>query len=89
MRRTVLMTFLKEAADAAFALMLLTPHDERRLAGPSPGLAAHCARQNVVFEFGYFVGLLGHERVMMLVAVTTFESQRAAYGRSGHTPPRA
>lgn len=53
--RTVFEKFLDEAADAAFALVLLTPDDVGRLASESSASLENRARQNVVLEFGYFV----------------------------------
>lgn len=64
--RTLMAKFMEEAKDGtAYAVVLVTPddigraisdsHDERR------------ARQNVVFEFGFFVAHLGPERVCALL----------------------
>ncbi len=52
-------------ADVGFAVVLLTPDDEGALRGEdgSPGLRA---RQNVIFELGFFIGRLGRERVCAL-----------------------
>lgn len=55
---------LQVASDVAFAVVLLTPDDEVRHAGA----IERRARQNVVFELGYFIGLLGRERVCALYA---------------------
>ena len=61
---TVIEKFEREA-DADFAIVLLTADDEGSLKGqgqpPEPR-----ARQNVVFEFGYFFGALGRGRVVAL-----------------------
>ena len=51
--------------DVDFAVVLLTPDDTGNLAG-SPGEAKPRARQNVIFEFGFFVGKLGRPRVFVL-----------------------
>lgn len=64
--RTILEKFLAEAADAAFAIVLLTSDDYGNLQGATP--LNPRARQNVVLEFGYFVGLLGRSRVVALVS---------------------
>lgn len=50
-------------ADVGFAVVLLTADDRgaRRGQDPSPR-----ARQNVIFELGYFIGRLGRERVCAL-----------------------
>jgi predicted nucleotide-binding protein len=49
--------------DVAFAIVLLTPDDEGCEKGGKPRPRA---RQNVVFELGYFVGVLGRNRVCAL-----------------------
>jgi predicted nucleotide-binding protein len=43
-----------------FAIVLLTPDDEGRVKG---GTLAPRARQNVMLELGYFIGLLGRQNV--------------------------
>jgi len=62
--RTVIEKF-EGSADVDFAVVLLTPDDIGYLAddfdNPKPR-----ARQNVVFELGYFVGRLGRSRVCAL-----------------------
>jgi predicted nucleotide-binding protein len=53
-------------ADVGFAIVLLTPDDK---GGPQNGDASDLkprARQNVVFELGYFIGRLGRNRVCAL-----------------------
>ncbi len=60
----ILGKLLSHAQQAAFAVVLLTPDDEggkRGSASDSPR-----ARQNVVFELGMFIGLLGRDRVAAL-----------------------
>lgn len=55
---TIIEKFLKHSPNAVFALALLSPDDacgEKKR-----------ARQNVIFEMGYFVGKLGRERVRAL-----------------------
>lgn len=63
--RTIIEKFEKNA-DVGFAVVLLTPDD----AGGKQGLVASMlkprARQNVVFELGYFIGKLGRSRVCAL-----------------------
>ena len=62
--RTVIEKF-EGSADVDFAVVLLTPDDVGHLrdgsAEPKPR-----ARQNVIFELGYFVGRLGRSRVCAL-----------------------
>jgi predicted nucleotide-binding protein len=50
-------------ADVGFAVVLLTPDDTGCVKGGTP---APRARQNVLLELGYFIGLLGRERVCAL-----------------------
>jgi predicted nucleotide-binding protein len=66
--RTVIEKFEDYAADAAFAVILLTgddvggvkaTDDEPQSLNPRP-------RQNVVFELGFFIGALGREHVAVL-----------------------
>lgn len=61
--RTIIEKF-EHYADVSFAVVLLTPDDEGRPVGKDDYLPR--ARQNVVFEFGYFVGKLGRDRVCAL-----------------------
>lgn len=63
--RTIFEKFLDEAADAAFAVVILAPEDVGRLR--AGGTERQRARQNVIFELGYFVALLGRDRVVALV----------------------
>ena len=64
---TVIEKFEHYAAQAGFALVLLTPDDVGSL-GSSTESAQSRARQNVIFELGYFVGKLGRSRVRTLKA---------------------
>ena len=63
--RTLITKFSEEAAGVGFAVVLITPDD--------PGKAERAvdlgprARQNVVFELGFFIGKLGPERVVAVV----------------------
>lgn len=63
--RTIIEKF-EDHAQVGFAVALLTPDDVGSLKGegtnPNPR-----ARQNVIFEFGYFIGKLGRKRVCALV----------------------
>lgn len=65
--RTIITKFRDEATSVGFAIVLMTPDD----VGGVPGLAMnrlkHRARQNVVFEFGFFIGKLGADRVAALM----------------------
>ena len=59
--RTIIEKF-EQHADVEFAVVLLTPDD---LGGPQSGdgVLEPRARQNVIFELGYFIGRLGRDRV--------------------------
>lgn len=61
--KTIIEKF-EEYSDVGFAVVLMTPDDFGGLSGEEP---QNRARQNVVFELGYFIGKLGRNRVMALV----------------------
>ncbi|UXU90786.1 nucleotide-binding protein [Burkholderia sp. S-53] len=65
--RTILSKFQDEASRAAFAVILITPDDRGGVAGADPSAYQARARQNVVFEFGFFAGSLGLKHVCALV----------------------
>ena len=63
--RTIIEKFEDCADEASFAIVLLTPDD----VGASVNDKAHLkyrARQNVIYEWGYFSGSIGRERVCVL-----------------------
>ena len=62
---SVIEKFERYAAQAGFALALFTPDDVGSL-GSSTESTQSRARQNVIFELGYFVGKLGRSRVRAL-----------------------
>ena len=62
--RTIIEKF-EQHAQVGFAVALLTPDDVGALRDKSNDLKPR-ARQNVVFELGYFLGRLGRERVCAL-----------------------
>lgn len=62
--RTIIEKF-EAYADVGYAIILLTPDDMGGLASEKPELNLR-ARQNVVFELGYFIGKLGRKRVCAL-----------------------
>ena len=62
---TIIEKFEQHASDAACAIVLLTPDDVGR-SKVEEELRPR-ARQNVVFELGYFAGLLGRRQVIALV----------------------
>ena len=61
--RTIIEKF-EEHAQVDFAIALFTPDD---LGGLEGGNLQHRARQNVIFEFGYFIGKYGRKRTLALV----------------------
>lgn len=62
--RTIIEKFEDYASEVAFAVVLLTPDD---LAGAIDSSSPSTrARQNVIFELGYFVGKLGRGRACLL-----------------------
>lgn len=62
--RHLLLKFQEESEGATFAVVLITPDDEGALVGGTPRKRA---RQNVVFELGFFIGKLGAPNVAALV----------------------
>ena len=60
-----LMEKLEFNSDVAFAVVLLTPDDVGKARDDEQ--VNPRARQNVIFEFGYFVGRLGRKRVCAIV----------------------
>lgn len=64
--RTLIVKFQEVAAGADFAVVLITPDDVGGLSGGQKLQAR--ARQNVIFELGFFVGKLGPKKVCALVS---------------------
>lgn len=64
--RTIITKFQEEAADIGFAVIVITPDDLGKAAN-DPSEAKLRARQNVVFELGFFIGALGPDRVAALI----------------------
>lgn len=61
---TIIEKFERHADASHYAIVLLTPDDEGRLAGT--GQPQPRARQNVILELGYFFGKLGRKRVVVI-----------------------
>ncbi len=56
---------LKHHSNVAFVVVLLTPDDVGGVKGDKKAIRPR-ARQNVIFELGYFIALMGHSRVCAL-----------------------
>jgi predicted nucleotide-binding protein len=67
--RHLLTKFREESAGATFAVVLMTPDDIGGIAEADAGLQPR-ARQNVVFELGFFIGKLGPGNVAALLKST-------------------
>ena len=63
--RTIIEKF-EDHADVGFAVVLLTGDDRGGPTGNAYDAQSPRARQNVVFELGYFIGRLGRKRVCAL-----------------------
>lgn len=64
--RALITKFQEVADDIGFAIVLMTPDDVGGLDGD--GQQHPRARQNVIFELGFFIGALGPDRVAALVS---------------------
>lgn len=62
--QTIIDRFEEQAGEAGFAIVLLTPDDVG--SSKATGKRKLRARQDVIFELGYFLGGLGGERVCAL-----------------------
>lgn len=62
--RVLFEKFIEESDDAGFAIILMTADDYGGLKGSD---SSPRARQNVVFEYGYFVGRLGRKNVCVIM----------------------
>lgn len=63
--RTIIEKFI-ELSDVGFGIVLLTPDDRGGKASDPFDTQQARARQNVIFELGYFIGKLGRKRVAAL-----------------------
>lgn len=86
--RTLIEKFEKHASEVSYAIIVLTADDKGCRADETSTRAR--GRQNVIFEMGYFYGLLGRDRVSVLlrpgvekpsdvdgIAYITFDDDRA------------
>jgi predicted nucleotide-binding protein len=62
--RTIIQKFT-EYSDVGFAIILLSPDDQGQKIGGGFDLKSR-ARQNVIFELGFFIGRLGPDRVLVI-----------------------
>ena len=67
--RTIIEKFT-DYSDVPFAVVLFSPDDEGRLRDVNKSELKPRARQNVVFELGYFLGKLSRQRVLALFKQT-------------------
>ncbi|MEC0266714.1 nucleotide-binding protein [Paenibacillus anseongense] len=58
---------LERVSEVGYAIVLLTPDDIGRAKASKPEEEKHRARQNVIFEWGYFVAKLGRKNVFALL----------------------
>lgn len=63
--RSIYEEFLQLARECEFAFIILTPEDKTVAFGASSEDSFR-ARQNVIFEMGWFFGVLGRERTRLL-----------------------
>ncbi|WP_066839185.1 TIR domain-containing protein [Rufibacter ruber] len=71
--RTIIEKFT-ENSDVSFAIAILSADDIAYARNENPENLRYRARQNVIFELGYFIGKLGRDRVLALhEAVEDFE----------------
>jgi predicted nucleotide-binding protein len=64
---TIIEKFERHSGDVAFAVILLTADDVGGLADAPDSRLDHRARQNVIFEFGFFCAVLGRKNVCALL----------------------
>ena len=64
---TIIEKFEREARNVGFAIVLLTPDDIGTLKDEADEQLKFRARQNVIFELGYFMGKLGRKKVHLLI----------------------
>lgn len=70
--RTVIEKLIKYAEECEFAIVLYTPDDEGGLV--DSGQINKRARQNVIFEHGLTIGLMGRDKVFTLVSSDNIET---------------
>lgn len=83
--RTIIEKFT-DYADVGFAIVLFSPDDMGYPSDKTPEAAVPRARQNVVFEMGYFLGQLGRDRVVALHRVASEFAMPSDYSGVLYTP---
>jgi predicted nucleotide-binding protein len=78
--RTIIEKFENESSKADFAIILYTPDDIGGVAGSSYDSLRPRARQNVVFEHGFFTSKLGRENVVVLLKNDTEKTKLETAG---------
>lgn len=63
--KTIIEKF-SEYSNVSFAIVLISPDDLAYPKDANPESAKYRARQNVIFELGYFIGKLGRDKVIAL-----------------------
>jgi predicted nucleotide-binding protein len=87
--RTIIEKF-EDHAEVQFAVVILSADDVGRLATDADAELAFRARQNVVFEMGYFIGRIGRHRVLPLkVGPVELPSDYAGVAYTEMDPPGA
>jgi predicted nucleotide-binding protein len=78
--RTIIEKFEIESSKADFAIILYTPNDIGGVVGSSYDTLKPRARQNVVFEHGFFTSKLGRENVVVLLKNNTEKTKLETAG---------
>lgn len=63
--RTIIEKFVEESSRCSAAIILMTADDEAK--EKESNEYKYRARQNVIFEAGYFIGMIGRNRVIIIV----------------------
>jgi predicted nucleotide-binding protein len=64
--RTIIEKLEDHASEAVYAVVIMTPDDVGYAKREGKAFSKNRARQNVVFELGYFVGKLGRDKICLL-----------------------
>jgi len=83
--RTIIEKFTNYS-DVSFAVVLLSPDDMAYPKDQTPENAKPRARQNVIFELGFFIGKLGRNRVLVLYQEEKNFEMPSDYSGVSYTP---